>query len=384
LFLEGEKMTNRIFRASLIALAIFLAGCNLPQDTPTPNGASVAFTQAAQTVESRLTELASANTPAATFSPTLIQLATSTPAQAVSSTPALATAKPSSPTALCDVGAFVADVTVPDGTKFAPNTPFVKTWRLKNSGVCTWTTSYAAVFDSGSQMGAPASVNLTQSVPPGSTVDISVNMTAPATNGSYQSNWKLRNASGVIFGLGSTATKTFYAAIEVGNTNYATTYNFVNNYCSAQWSSGAGVLPCPGTTGNPNGFVVIQDEPQLETGGAENEAALYTQPQMVDNGYIAGRYPTFSVEAGDRFRGVIGCLYNALACNVQFLLNYVADGGSEQTLASWNQAYDGNLEKLDVDLSSLAGKSVIFILRVNAKGSANQDAAFWLQPRIVR
>jgi hypothetical protein len=382
--LEGEKMKNRIVRASLIASAIFLAGCNLPQVAPTPNGASAAFTQAAQTVEARLTELASFNTPAATFPPTQIQLATSTSIAVSTSTPALATAKPSTPTPLCDVGAFVADVTVPDGTQFLPNTSFVKTWRLKNAGICTWTTSYAAVFDSGSQMGAPASVNLTQSVPPGSTVDISVNMTAPATYGSYQSNWKLRNASGVIFGLGSTATKTFYASIEVGNTNVATTYNFVDNYCSAQWSSGAGTLPCPGTTSDSNGFVLKQDAPQLETGGTENEAALYTQPQMVDNGYIAGRYPTFGVKAGDRFRGVIGCLHNAPACNVQFLLNYVADGGAEQTLASWNQAYDGNIEKLDLDLSSLAGKSVIFILRVNAKGSPTQDAAFWLQPRIVR
>jgi hypothetical protein len=382
--LEGAKMSKRILGFTLIALAVLLAGCNLPQTSPTPNGASVAFTQSAQTVEARLTELASFNTPAATFPPTQIQMATGTPINASTSTPALATVKPSTPTPLCDIGAFVADVTVPDGTKFNPNTPFIKTWRLKNVGTCTWTTSYAAVFDSGSQMGAPSAQNLTQNVPPGSTVDISINMTAPATNGSYQSNWKLRNASGVIFGLGSTATKTFYAAIEVGNTNPVTVYNFVDHFCSAQWSSAAGVLPCPGTTGDSNGFVVKQDAPKLETGAAENEAALYTQPQMVDNGYIAGRYPTFNVKAGDRFKGVIGCLYDASACNVQFLLNYVADGGSEQTLASWNQAYDGNIEKLDVDLSSLAGKSVIFILRVNAKGSSAQDAAFWLQPRIIR
>jgi Ig-like domain from next to BRCA1 gene len=377
-------MQKKIVIIPLMALVLAFAGCNLPQVSPTPNGASVAFTQSAQTVEARLTELAAASTPAATFAPTQIQVATDTPAQAITSTPVLATAKPSTPTPLCDVGAFVADVTVPDGTKFNPNTPFVKTWRLKNAGTCTWTTSYAAVFDSGNQMGALPAVNLTQNVPPGSTVDISVNMTAPATNGSYQSNWKLRNASGVIFGLGSTASKTFYASIEVGNTNPATIYNFVDNYCSAQWSSGAGVLPCPGTSSDVNGYVLKQDTPQLETGGAENESAIITQPQMVDNGYIAGRYPTFNVNAGDRFRGVLGCLYGASACNVQFLLNYVANGGAEQTFASWNQAYDGNIEKIDLDLSSLAGKSVIFILRVNAKGSAAQDAAFWLQPRIVR
>jgi hypothetical protein len=209
-------------------------------------------------------------------------------------------------------------------------------------------------------------------------------MTAPATNGTYRGDWKLRNAAGVIFGLGSTASKTFYVTIDVGNINQSTTYNFVDNYCSAQWSSGAGVLPCPGTTSDSNGFIVKLTDPKLETGSVENEAALETHPQFVDNGYIAGRFPSFNVKAGDRFKAVIGCLYNGSACNVLFLLNYVADGGPEQTLASWNQTYDGSIQKVDMDLSTLANKSVIFILRVNANGPSNQDWAFWLQPRITR
>ena len=33
----------------------------------------------------------------------------------------------------CDKAAFVADVTVPDGTLFTAGTTFIKTWRLKNS-----------------------------------------------------------------------------------------------------------------------------------------------------------------------------------------------------------------------------------------------------------
>jgi hypothetical protein len=381
-------MLKKLVFVPLALVALILAGCNLPQtSSPTPNGASVAFTQSAQTVEARLTELASFNTPAATvqtIAPTPIQLATSTPPQVSTNTPIVATGNAATPTPLCDVGNFISDVTVPDGTKFSPNTAFTKTWRLKNVGTCTWSTSYAAVFVDGSQMSAPAVVNLTQNVPPGGTVDISVPMTAPATNGTYRGDWKLRNAAGVIFGLGSTASKTFYVTIDVGNINQSTTYNFVDNYCSAQWSSGAGVLPCPGTTSDSNGFIVKLTDPKLETGSVENEAALETHPQFVDNGYIAGRFPSFNVKAGDRFKAVIGCLYNGSACNVLFLLNYVADGGPEQTLASWNQTYDGSIQKVDMDLSTLANKSVIFILRVNANGPSNQDWAFWLQPRITR
>jgi len=43
------------------------------------------------------------------------------------------------PPAGCDRAQFISDVTVPDGTTFAPGATFTKTWRLKNSGTCTWT-----------------------------------------------------------------------------------------------------------------------------------------------------------------------------------------------------------------------------------------------------
>ena len=49
----------------------------------------------------------------------------------------------------CDMAQFVADVTIPDGTTLAPGATFAKTWRLKNIGSCTWTTSYAVVFTGG-------------------------------------------------------------------------------------------------------------------------------------------------------------------------------------------------------------------------------------------
>ena len=48
--------------------------------------------------------------------------------------------------AACDRAQFISDVSVPDGTMFAPNTAFSKTWRLKNVGTCTWTTGYSVVF----------------------------------------------------------------------------------------------------------------------------------------------------------------------------------------------------------------------------------------------
>ena len=60
--------------------------------------------------------------------------------------------------ATCNWAQFIADVTVPDGTNYAPGTTFKKTWRLKNIGTCAWgSTDVSLIFDSGERMGAPAS-----------------------------------------------------------------------------------------------------------------------------------------------------------------------------------------------------------------------------------
>ena len=92
-----------------------------------------------------------------------------------------------------DNSAFVADVTVPDGTVFEPGAAFNKTWRLKNAGTCTWNTRYQLVFVGGAQLGAPDAVNMPHEVRPGDTVDITVPMVAPNTPGTYRGYWRMRN-----------------------------------------------------------------------------------------------------------------------------------------------------------------------------------------------
>ncbi|MFO3797994.1 MAG: NBR1-Ig-like domain-containing protein, partial [Anaerolineales bacterium] len=101
---------------------------------------------------------------------------------------------PAQAATICDWAQFIADVTIPDGTVMAPGTAFTKTWRLKNIGTCTWGSGYRLAFSSGSQMDAPAEVNLPYSVAPGQMVDVSVTMTAPSTPGTYRGYWLLKNA----------------------------------------------------------------------------------------------------------------------------------------------------------------------------------------------
>ena len=85
----------------------------------------------------------------------------------------------------CDWASFVADVTVPDNTNFAPGQSFIKIWRLKNYGSCTWTTGYKLIYVSGNQMSATGEIALSSSVAPGATIDIPVKMTSPSSAGGY-------------------------------------------------------------------------------------------------------------------------------------------------------------------------------------------------------
>ncbi|OGO17210.1 MAG: hypothetical protein A2Z14_10075 [Chloroflexi bacterium RBG_16_48_8] len=552
-----------------------------------------------------------------------------------------------------DKATFISDVTIPDKARIEAGKLFEKTWRLKNSGTCTWSPSYAMVFASGQQMGGPASVTLPKSVSPNGTVDLKVTLTAPNANGTYTSAWKLRNASGVIFGLGTKADQPFWVQIVVGTSSqpspgsssgwkaeyFANTdligkpkltrtdskidfdwkrnapatglpkdnfsirwtqtidfsagiyrfklladdkatlwvgdrmvlrvpasgstqgtydlallqgkhkvtveyheltgdarvrltwekispsftdwkgeywanaelkgnpsisrndkaidfrwrekapvigmprdkfsarwmrtvnfqdglyrfsakaddgirvyidgtrvlnewhsatgttiytfdkqlkgnhaivveyyegtgnavvkawwekvvpapptpttpppvpqivYSFAEQFCSAQWSSGAGVLPCPGTDGDTNGFVLRPENPVLENGVTETQLTLRTVPQQIPDGLIRGTFPDFTVQSGDHFKATIGCLSGATACDVMFQLNYRIGDGNIQNLASWTETNNGQTQTVDIDLTPLAGKSVKFILTVLANGQPTDDQALWILPRIMR
>lgn len=104
--------------------------------------------------------------------------------------------------------AYLADVTVPDGTVFAPNEEFVKTWRVDNNGTCNWDEGYRIRLTSGAAMG----VDEEQALFParaGSEAEISITFIAPSEAGVYQSTWKAVDPEGNAFG------ELFYVEIQV-------------------------------------------------------------------------------------------------------------------------------------------------------------------------
>lgn len=102
---------------------------------------------------------------------------------------------PTNPSDCTDSASFVADVTIPDNTPVTPQESFTKTWRLRNNGTCAWNANYSLTFSNGEQMGAPASVPLAYT-PPDATLDLSIDLIAPAQDGAFVANFELRNADG--------------------------------------------------------------------------------------------------------------------------------------------------------------------------------------------
>ncbi len=182
-----------------VLMAVLVAACgsaNTPPEQPTPD-VNAARTSAVSTVLSQLTLTAAA------FTPTPSQ-PTETPIPQATSTVTVApvaqvTNAQGTTVALCDSLEYVADVNIPDGTSMSPGQDFVKTWRVKNTGSCTWDSGYKLVYaeyaDKMSGQGQP----LTQVVQPGQEVEVSVQFKAPAQTGEYLSAWQMANPKGITF-----------------------------------------------------------------------------------------------------------------------------------------------------------------------------------------
>jgi hypothetical protein len=283
---------------------------------------------------------------------------------------------------LCNQAQFIADVTIPDHSAVSANASFVKTWRLKNIGACAWTKNYQLVFVDGAAMTEKTALPFTVRVNPGETVDVSVTLKAPKTVGTSSGFWMLKSDTGARFGIGSGAKDAFWVRIRVipaANKNFV--YDFAANICNAEWSAASGKINCtsPISTG---GYVRYSDTPALENRN-ENEPTLITHPNNANSGWISGTFQPIEIQAGYRFVSWIGCMKGSTGCKVTFTLQYINQNGKLKTYASWNESYDGEITKIDLDLSDLAGAKVKFVLRVDVRGGdPNAAEAFWFVPSI--
>jgi hypothetical protein len=376
-WLKEEKHMLKVARnlSILMVVILLLAACNLPSNAKPTEDPNAVFTAAALTVQAQLTQAVPFRTPTLPV-PAATNTSVSFPTLPASTLPPAASA-----TSVCDQAAFVKDVNIPDGSQIAPGGAFTKTWRLRNAGVCTWS-GYTLVFDSGDQMGATSPQTI-GSVSPGQEVDLSVNFTAPTTAGSYRSYWRIRNSSGVLIPvLGGTQGKSFFVDIKVAVVSSG--FDLHSRASDANWVGSAGTVPFGGPDNDVRGFAMFRNNQKLEDGSTPSKV-LEIHPQMVNDGVMTGLYPSYLVVSGEHFKAKIGFLAKSDGTcgtgNVKFQLNY-KESGVLKPLGEWTDTCDGSLKDVDVDLSSIAGKTVQFALAVLANGDATDDWAVWVNPRV--
>lgn len=198
---------------------VFLAGCNMPGAGIQDKG--LMATLARQTVSARLTQAILETQNASGWTPAVTRTATpegtATPANTTMPQPTnTAWLAPTDAPIPCNWAQFIDDVTIPDNTELIAGAIFTKTWRIKNIGVCDWTSGYRLIFDGGDPMNAPGASQFTSgTVPAGATVDISVQLTAPSSPGAYTGYYKLRSPDNIVFGTGAGAYGNFWVKIVV-------------------------------------------------------------------------------------------------------------------------------------------------------------------------
>ncbi len=389
-----KKFSLKILVATSI-LAIALTACNFPVGGISEGSATQTQAALDATVSARLTQIAfdalvAQMTQQALVTPT--PSATNTPQPTATQYIPPNTPIPPTSTSIpipCYRASYVEDVTVADGTSFIAGTPFTKTWRVKNTGTCAWTKDFAIYFHSGNSMSAVASTAFPAAVNPGGTVDLSVAMTAPSSTGDYTGNWMLKAANGTIFGVGTGANAALTVVIKVTSVPVSKdpniVYDFIKNYCSAQWRTNAGIISCPSNGIDfKNGSITRTYAPVLEGGAVDDEPALQTVPATGGDGMIQGQYPAILIHSGDKFASTLICSDKMTACSITFELSYKVKGSDTLTvLNSWNKVYDGTPMPVSVDLSALDGKEIIFFLKVLSKGDSTNDFAQWMAVRIT-
>ena len=193
-------MKKRILASFSVGVLMVASCAQTPPAAPTPD-ISLIQTSAAQTVMANFTLTAAVDTPTAeevvTVTPTLPEVE-GTP---ITETPTLLPGGVTATDVLCDALIYdeaTIDVNVPDNTEMQLGQEFVKTWRVRNNGSCTWGAGYGLVFSYGDRLsGVPEP--FTGVVAPGQEVELSINFTAPSEAGVYVSGWQMANADGTPF-----------------------------------------------------------------------------------------------------------------------------------------------------------------------------------------
>jgi hypothetical protein len=192
---------------------------------------------------------------------------------------------------------FVTDVTYPDDTVVKSGVAFTKTWKIQNTGSCTWDAKYKLVFIRGEQMDGPSPADvITTSVKPGDSVELSVPMKAPAKNGTHFGIWQLYDEAGkpVKMADGTPEELSVKIVIQDGTGGSVSKvrgwrYTYVNGKCSSNtqydvWTSiyADGPVDANYVWSTTNGVLTVASQSYTFTNSGSQEVTTHINPPFAD------------------------------------------------------------------------------------------------------
>jgi serine/threonine protein phosphatase PrpC len=379
--------------APTVTTGAALAG-NSPVASPPATPPNQTALQAQPTLTSSATLVAANNSPL----PTPTEAVSVQTGDVIAPTPARPQPTPlptiALPAGCANKGRFAGDVTVKDGTEFAPGEPFEKVWSVTNYGNCPWGGGYAIRFIEGDLMGAPESVPLVERVEPEATGSITIPIVAPDLPGTYRGNWQLVGLDGEPFGPDLyLEIKVVPGILRVDEVNATPLYDFVAHAAEARWSAGDTTYTVAETPIDRN-LIIPDPQGLVALGPAEFRGettvpgnVLLTHPHL-ELGLIEGVYQVDTpLQPTDALIGSLG-LPKAAAINddgVTFEMSFKPANGPDQLLFSKSVKYEDTPVTIRQALTSLQpGQTGTFTLRVKGGASLSYDWATWIDLRLVR
>jgi len=203
--------------------------------------------------------------------------------------------------------AFYGDVTIPDDTTIRQGEVFVKTWRVRNEGTCTWNADYNLVFAGGSQMSGLSESPLPDAAP-GDIIEIPIELTAPFRGGTYVGNWMFSDPYGNWFGVGATRKGELWLRINV-------------NYISDEGSDAGST----GTSGTSTGGTATGGTEPAACGSERNTAYENEVLTLLNNARSSNGLSPLTMN--DQLTAAALSHSSDMACN-----DFVDHAGSDGTL----------------------------------------------------
>jgi hypothetical protein len=94
---------------------------------------------------------------------------------------------------------YIQDLSVPDGSNFAPGQTIDKRWQVRNSGTCNWDHRYGLRLISGDAMGSQPLLPLFPARA-GAEATLEIHFIAPPSGGLYECHWQAVDPQGQPFG----------------------------------------------------------------------------------------------------------------------------------------------------------------------------------------